>query len=45
MGQGAGEDNHDCLVTQIFFARMGNMYLLQCPEFAFFSVLLGAIEQ
>ena len=38
MGQGAGEDNHDCLVAQIFFARMRTMYLLQRPEFAVSSV-------
>lgn len=45
MGQGAGEDSHDCLVAQIFFTRMRIMYLLQCPELDYSSVLLGAIGQ
>lgn len=45
MGHGAGEDNHDCLVAEIFLARMRTMYLLQCPELEFSSVLWAAIEQ
>lgn len=45
MGKGAGEEYHDCLVTRISFARVRTVYVLQCLELDFSSLVLGAKEQ